>query len=147
MRKRLLLRLGLLACLGLAGFALYLWWCLTGVSGITRASVWRIKVGMTTREVDSIIGVPCGDYRSNKQEVSIDGFLDGVAHIREWYADSGTIFVHFDAQGRVFERSYLPYSESFLDRLYQWLGIDDKVRALPTGMYLRHPPVYLPPSA
>ena len=41
MKKRMLVRLGLLACLASAGCALYLWWCLGGVSGITRASVWR----------------------------------------------------------------------------------------------------------
>jgi len=142
--RRKFIRLGLLFCLGLAGFGFYLWWSLTGVSGISRGSVWRIKAGMTHKEVDAIIGVPCGDYRSNKPGASSDGFLEGVEQIREWYADSGIISVHFDAQGRVIERSYLPYSESFFDRLYQWLGID---LAPPTGMYLRHPPVYLPPSA
>jgi len=124
MRKRLLIRLGLLTCLALAGFALYLWWNLTGVSGISRASVWRIKVGMSIKEVDAIIGVPCGDYHSDTPATPADSFPEGVEHVRQWYADAGSIFVCFDAEGMVTERGYIPDSESVFDRLYQWLGID-----------------------
>ena len=142
MKKRILIRLGLLACLGLAGFALYLWWCLTGVSGISRASVWRIKAGMTYKEVDSIIGVPSGEYRTGMARWA-DIRPDGIEHIRQWFGDTGRISVCFDADGKVTERSYLPSSASVFDGLYQWLGID---LAPPTGMLLRHPPVYLPPS-
>ena len=143
MRKRLIIRLGLLTCLALAGFALYLWWCLTGVSGISRASVWRIKAGMTYKEVDAIIGVPCGDYHSDTPATPADSLPEGEEHIRQWYVDAGRIFVCFDAEGKVTERAYIPESESVFDRVYQWLGID--VAPL-TGVTLRNPPVYLPSS-
>jgi len=127
MKKRILIRLGLLAWLTLAGLALYLWWCLSGVSGIGRASVWRIKPGMTYKEVVAIIGLPPGHYRANIQEVTDEALLEGVDQFRRWYTDSGVIYVGFDAGGKVTERSYIAFSESFLDDLYQSLGIDAKV--------------------
>jgi hypothetical protein len=54
-KKRLLVKIGLLAALALLGFVAYLWWT-TPTSGINWATANRMQIGMTQDEVIGIIG-------------------------------------------------------------------------------------------
>jgi hypothetical protein len=124
MKRRWLKLLVVFTGLGLAGFALYFWWCLTGVSGISRASVWRIKAGMSYNDVVTIIGVPSGDYRSDMKGTILAVPREAGEQIHLWHTDAGKICVCIDPEGKVTERGYISDSVSFFDKLYRWLGID-----------------------
>jgi len=66
MKRRLLLKLGLVALLGAALFVVWLWWT-EPRTGICRYTASRIEVGMTEEEVVELIGVPPKDYCTKKR--------------------------------------------------------------------------------
>jgi hypothetical protein len=105
-KKRLLLLFALLAVLGMVGFGVYLWWTLPS-HGVHLANVYRIQVGMSEHAVSEILGHPSAEK----------------GNVRSWQADTGTIVVTFDAQGKVSERYYVPRDESLLNKFFAWLGI------------------------
>jgi hypothetical protein len=122
--KRILLILGCLAAMLLAGYATLR---LTGPTPhrITKENCEAIQLGMTEEEVKGLLGVP-GDYSTGSQEddnAKIE-LLKGTGEF--WIADAVAIRVVFDEAGQVAviwvsERPNRP--ESFLAKLRRWLGM------------------------
>ena len=130
MKKRLLLKLGLAALLGVAGFAVYIWWTLPP-HGINRTSVWRIRNGMSEKDVEAIIGMQYGDYRTmtkeerwfNRRTIIWSG-VGYETRSASWYGDEGRITVLF-TDGKVDGKRFGPRTPSFIDTLAEWLHIVD----------------------
>jgi hypothetical protein len=112
MKRRWLKWFVLLAVLGVAGFACYVW--LAPGGGVNRMTVLRIKAGMSHEQVEAVIGLPHGGR----------GIVAGYGEFREWCGDAGTINVWFDEAGRVTGRDFSPSESSCLDKVYRWIGID-----------------------
>src|SRR5262249_3560860 len=99
MKKQSFLKLILVALLGLAGFGVYLWRTIP-TSGINRASVWRIREGMSQEEVEAIIGMPPGDYCKASEQwprgigLTVHGGTRG-SWTSYWHADEHSIVVEF----------------------------------------------------
>ena len=116
-KRRLLLGVGVLAVLGMAGMVV---WESQPRPGITRANYERIREGMTLVEVEAILGRPG------------DGFGgDGdTPRVRFWQGDHVKVTVWFDTDGCVEagwcgtgEEEWEPLTEDegFLDRLRRLL--------------------------
>jgi hypothetical protein len=152
MRKRLLLILGCVASVLLAG---YLTLRLTAPQRhrITKENVEAIQKGMTEEEVDAILGVPAGVYSSGirtgyplfdsimEDHGVPDGCFytdgDGIIFIpielvqkrggKEWAGDDACVYVRFDETGRVAETKrglvFRLWNESFLTKLRRWMGM------------------------
>jgi hypothetical protein len=57
---------------------------------------YEVKPGMTSKEVDVIIGAGC------------DSYPDGNGMVSYYFASEGTIVVYFDAQRRVYRKALRP---------------------------------------
>lgn len=128
MKRRWLIRFGLVAVLGLAGSACYLW-LTCGNGGINRMTVLRIKPGMSHEDVDVVIGLPYGDHSSIPPDVG--GRINrvhyvGLSETCYWHGDTGKITVLFDADGKVKERHFSSSTKSLFDSVYRWIGTDPK---------------------
>ena len=134
MTKRLLLKTGLVALLGVAAFVGYLWWTIPS-SGINRASANRIRMGMTLEQAEAVIQLSAGDHRTEKFEHSrtatarftravedIFG-VTGPLRIKEWVGDEGAIIVALD-NDEVRACRWVPFSETFLDNVRDWLRLN-----------------------
>ena len=133
MKKQSFLKLILVALLGLAGFGVYLWWTIP-TSGINRASVWRIREGMSQEEVEAIIGMPPGDYRSGSNEWLWQsrfptGKGDGAWSLY-WLADQSSIIVNF-VNEKVTRKRYHIVSETIWDKFLTWLHVTEPNEPLP----------------
>ena len=111
-RKRLLLALLALGCLAIALLWLGLW--LTPPShGITREVTARVQPGMTAAEVEAIMGMPPGFYRSDMVQgegrhrlqttfvVEYQGTRTMVFEVMFWYLEDASITLYLDGDGRV----------------------------------------------
>jgi hypothetical protein len=135
MRKRLLLMLGCVASLLLAGFVTL------GLTApkhrITRENFDDIREGMTEKEVEAILGARAGVYSSLCQTgvYPIGRCGDPVLGIdlgksrggKEWVTKAFSVYVLFDENGRV-AKTYggdglLNENGSFLDKFRRWLGM------------------------
>src|SRR6266851_2691463 len=96
----------------------------------------RLRLGMTEKEVEIVLGVPAGDYGPGKGEILDYGmFTMASASIRtdpnakKWLAGSFAITVCFDGEARVrgmgTDSVYRPY-ESNVEMVSQKLGISRK---------------------
>jgi hypothetical protein len=109
--------------------------------GVTEANVRRVRVGMTIREVESILGGPgsTGQVRGTTPTIHVSTSVDGVTHwYYHWVGPGGIAAVTFaapDPQGercqgfflsplaRVEAASFVrTASSSLLQRLRDWLG-------------------------
>ena len=123
-RKRLLLILGCLAAVLLAGYATLL---VTGPRHrISEGNFAAIEKGMTEKEVEAILGASAGDYSSGKVIVLIVGALQEDEGTKEWVGDDCCVAVRFQ-DGRVVETTCWPvapmFEESFVTKLRRWLGM------------------------
>lgn len=137
MRRRLLLKTGLVALLGVAAFVGYLWWTIPS-SGINRTSANRIREGKSLHEVEAIIGLPAGDYRTKEfslrttavAQITVADELVRVVkarnglRIEEWLSDEGAIVVAVDREEQVFRSVWVSFSDSFLDKVRAWLRLN-----------------------
>jgi hypothetical protein len=119
-RRRLLLGLGLLALLGLAGglFAfLYPW------PGVTGANFERIQEGMTLAEVEKILGGPPHDRGPIINEADLRNGPGPQSRdtIASWTANGITVFVKLDEQSLVKATARLGVEETLTDRLRRLL--------------------------
>jgi hypothetical protein len=122
--------LGILACLGLAGLVLLLWWS-APQHRITEASAEHIKNGMTEDEVVAILRVPAGIYVTNEKESArqdvqeLEDHLcrNGSISVKSWLCDSALIIVQFNEHGRVEGSTYLRMSLDIFQRLRRWLRL------------------------
>jgi len=95
----------------------------------------RIQAGMTRQEVEAVLGMPPGNYRTRPftdgQDGAIAGCLfvalQGKQPIGFWLGDAGAIVVWFDERGIVTDKDYCPAKrpedQSVIDRLRAWLGV------------------------
>src|SRR5262249_39260040 len=106
MRKRLFLSLGLLVCLLVAA----IWQLIGSRHSINRDGWAAIKKGMTRQEVQEILRLPPGDYRSADNESPLDRWFrrhrytadywgDLTSNGLVWESDDGLVEVHFDPDG------------------------------------------------
>jgi hypothetical protein len=120
MKKRLLLRLGLLAAAGFTGLWLLLWWT---APAITRENFAKIEDGMTKAEVISILnGGP--DYAPGelKDHGPFIGYRpDLTGHV--WQAAEFRIHVFFDGDDKVIAKAIMERNSNrtFLQRVRRWL--------------------------
>ena len=140
MKKRLLLKLGLVALLGTGLFVAWLWW-MEPTTGICRATANRIRPGMTLAEVVAIIGEKPNDIGENSfgnferhpslsrsdRNAALALFrshsLIGV-EMRFWADKPGLIQVAFDENDCVSFSYYISHNESILDKLRRWLRLN-----------------------
>jgi hypothetical protein len=89
----------------------------------------KINKGMTLAEVESILGVPVGDYTTGPTS-SLKEWGDSPAPtIKEWISDKGLISVWIDDEDRIREAYFLPVSPrnlTLLEKLQVWLGLREK---------------------
>ena len=127
MRKRLFLWLGLLACL----LFVVIRWPMESRHSINRDGWAAIEKGMTQQQVQKILGLPPGDYRSNKApqifrcmtadhwgELSVKGMVS-------WESDDGLVEVQFDPDGIAIGACFFEPrpQQQFTDKLFRWLGL------------------------
>jgi hypothetical protein len=120
MKKRLLLKLGLVGLLGAGLFVAWLWWT-EPRTGICRYTANRIKVGMREEEVNEIVGL--GPPNSWVKHLGLPG---EVTWKSTWINESGEIVVRWDDNypAEVIEAEYRSLSESFPTKIRQWLHLD-----------------------
>src|SRR5262249_25485944 len=110
-RRRLLIGFGLALLLLLLGY-LAAWFAVPGEMRTFN----RIEPGMTLSEVESVIGLPPGDYRSLEQGLKIWTLDDNLAaDVRRWRWDNHSIWVAFNWEGKVALKGIDPPRPSFLD--------------------------------
>lgn len=128
MKERLLLILLCIGCLALVSFYVCIWLSGPGHQ-ITEERFARIKAGMTEKEVESILGVPPGDYETKKRMPlpTRDLFVPTVpCETKVWEGNGLIITIWFDAGGKVFYSRIGGWSsdestEIFLDKLRRLL--------------------------
>jgi hypothetical protein len=125
MKNRLLL---ILFCLAFAAIYAFCW--LTAPRHrITEENFARIKEGMTEKEVESILGVPAGNYETKKRMPlpAHDLFVPTVpCETKVWEGNGLVITIWFDAEGKVFHSRIGGWSSeepTFLDMLRRLLGM------------------------
>lgn len=74
---------------------------------INKDSFGRIEKGMTSQEVESILGGPPGNYRSCFSTRRRHTLVAGVT-AQEWESDQGAIRVGFDEEGKVVQVAFDP---------------------------------------
>jgi hypothetical protein len=73
-----------------------------------------IRKGMTQPEVEAVIGVPPGDYRTRKWGLIIDPVGGGTLmmadlhRVESWLGNTGIIHVAFDEDGKVCWKHFVP---------------------------------------
>jgi hypothetical protein len=137
MKKRLLVKLGLVALVGTALFVAWLWWTIP-TSGINRATANRIRVGMSEVEVERMIGVEAGTYATKDAPFSSEWSKSDFERFKSitaaqpantlsfsWEDDNGTIVVCIGRDDRrVVYSCYVAFSETIPDKLRRWLRLD-----------------------
>jgi hypothetical protein len=112
MKKRVLLKVGLVFVLGLGGCVSYQWWAWwTGPRNkINQETVAQIRIGMKLEDVERIIDGPPGYYTRPAIIETAYPFSFGNAEYLWWVTDNGRIEVRFN-DGVVTEAAYasLPY--------------------------------------
>lgn len=131
-RRRLLLVVGAVALLGVAGFVL---WLMSPTPGVTWENFHRLRKGMSSSEVEGLLGKPSLPYeasfdnpRQRQQRIwhgkdviislQFDAgqrLLEGVAGSEEFWANA--------AEADVEEFQLVPGDESLLDRIRRWLHL------------------------
>src|SRR5262245_21227566 len=147
MKKRWLLRLGLLAGLALFGFWFALW--LTAPEHrITEWHIKQIKKGMTLEEVQAILKAPPGDYMSKpvsddhrrqldsacelfrrtmtalwqSEGKEVPNMLDGRAGFKTWSTDRMVLLVWIDSNEEVLDLRWTTIDDdSIIGKIRRWL--------------------------
>jgi hypothetical protein len=124
-RKRLLLIVGCLAAVLLAGYA-----TLPRQHRITIENIGAIRDGMTERQVETILGAPAGDYSSGVLFDMVTTQMTGSELMEKhggkvWVGVNGGIWIRFDERGKAVIRMSVsgPVRESFFAKLRRWLGM------------------------
>ncbi|MCI0742907.1 MAG: outer membrane protein assembly factor BamE [Gemmataceae bacterium] len=94
---------------------------------INKESFERIQEGMTEEEVESIIGVPAGDYTTGPVVVRLMLISFMSPQCKSWKSNVGQIVVDFDSRGLITWKRYMdvtPVEESLWDKLRRWLRIN-----------------------
>jgi hypothetical protein len=119
--RRRLLVFGLLAGLLVLGASV---WLLLPRTAITRENAQKIQVGMTLAEVETILGHPAGDYRTNPQGPPPALVFPGDETVVSWYDDATSVSVVLDERGRVKHHGYSDeHPEPILSKVRRWLRL------------------------
>jgi hypothetical protein len=131
-RRRLLLGMGSVALLGVAGFVLLLW-LTTPTPGVTWENFRRLRKGMSARHVEAVLG-----------EQSLPDVKQGIYTLRLWRGEEVAMSLTFESgvlhHGSAFPAQYLgqtvikgyvhgeqvpssPAEETFLDRIRRLLHL------------------------
>ena len=107
MSRKTLAVFALLVCAACAG-SLFLYW-LTSRGAINPRNCARIQIGMTEREVEEILGRPA-DREYHPWDITT--FVRPTPGTepeweKAWSEQLWSVFVHFDAQGRVCGKGYM----------------------------------------
>ena len=131
MKKRILLRLGILAALAACGFVLLVWWM--GPSNLIDAEKFvLIEGGMTEAEVVEALGAPATSdsilARPNRKLFDVEalsfGAADASGGFKEWRAHDGRrIGVGFDKTGKATLRMRFSVRETWPDKIRRWLRL------------------------
>jgi hypothetical protein len=138
-RKRMLLILGCLAAVLLAGYGT-LRLTVPGPHRINLDNILSLRPAMTEGQIEEILGARAGVFSSHGRTGFY--FIEDVANDleimktgleliqekagKEWVADDFTVYVRFDGAGRAQEilQGYLDNSEpTLLAKLRRWLGM------------------------
>ena len=135
MRKRLLLAIAVLVALGVAS-AFPALWTMRSSSGITKANAAKIQRGMTSGEVEQLLGCPPGNYRTGTvkldwrvQSTALEDVIyadHGQFHLEYWEGNAGSLWVCFDDEREVVESEFTPAKRpgaGFMDHFWEWLGL------------------------
>jgi hypothetical protein len=127
------LLLGFAAVLVLAAGWLCFIWPTPHNHNINAEGFEQLSLGMTEKEVETVLGVPAGDYGFGDWKITGRGarnlsfFSDGEE--KDWIANLFTITICFDAQGRVRGMARCETSSAYdspLETVSQWMGLSPK---------------------
>jgi hypothetical protein len=127
LKRRVILGLGFLACLGL--LSLLAWWITLPTHQITEENIAKIEMGMTEVEVESVLGVPAGNYARQRTEMDfmIGRRLRALSpHCKDWIGDEAGVRVAFDANDRVEWLQpgvIILINETALEKLRRWFRL------------------------
>jgi hypothetical protein len=131
-RRRLLVSLGVAACVGLAGL---LAWLNSRTPRIDAQSFEQICPGMTLAEVEAVLCAPPGDYGGERVYIVHDEVRDGVRRggligssdrYKEWLGEEIAVLVWLDDEGKVAHKEWVPTKYligsrgSFFNALRRW---------------------------
>jgi hypothetical protein len=85
--------------------------------GVTKSNCDRIEVGMTEKEVETLLGGPATRV--------IDEFPDIPSTTKEWIGGNGSVVLVF-SEGEVLWRPLYFKKLTLLDRTLKWLGLHSK---------------------
>lgn len=115
-------------------------WLFFPQSRVTRAGFEALRVGMTMKDVERVLGGPPGDYRTGDVDLDLSRVqpefdnvmfapevLLGERHFEHewWQGDGGTVWVCFDEEGRVVTKEFTPgelVASTPHARFRRWLG-------------------------
>jgi hypothetical protein len=107
------------------------WFATRPVHRINESTVKQIKEGMTLAEVETILGVPAGDYSTRKVLFLGPGTppYRGWFYINPpqiWTSNEASVLVHFedDCVVAVFERDKFELDETWLTKLRRWARLE-----------------------
>jgi hypothetical protein len=123
MKKRLLLKLGLVALLGVGLFVAFLW---ATSHRITKEGYEQLRSGMSFQEVVERLGRQPRYKPGELQDMSLVGsvaswMLENKSHV--WESDEVRIYVMFDQDGKATGRGIRYLEPSWLDRVRGWFHI------------------------
>jgi hypothetical protein len=100
------------------GAALFLW----PRDRVTAESVDKIRVGMTEKEVEDMLGGPGIKAPFTSKRIKVGPGVPPTIHF--WLGRNGFIEIEFDNDGQVIGKSFhnVKDSPNFIDRLRDWLG-------------------------
>lgn len=152
MKKRLLLKLGLVALLGVIGVWAYLHVFASPLPRIDEKQVKMIQVGMTLDEVEQLLGCKPGNYaHANLLPINMWAYSDeqrnNPAPYKEWAADTSeepyenangpnrhsglAVRVWFDENGRVLDKCRMGYEytpPTWFTRVKRAVGLETTKR-------------------
>lgn len=131
MKKRILLRLGILAVIAAVGFVLLVWWL--GPSNFIGAESFAlIQGGMSESEVVEVLGAPGSSdsilLKPKRQLFDVEAVSFGAPNasggVKEWRTlDARAIAVAFDEHGKVSMVMRFRVNDNWRDKIRRWLRL------------------------
>lgn len=136
MKGRLLLTAGVVVVLGVVGVGV-IFWLASPKHNITKEAFDQIEVGWPEDRVERLLGVSAGSYAAGRDtlyDAEAEFFIDGdcvtgrellAAGGKEWGGDEFSVFVRFDALGRVEQKrlGMVSQGEPFLHKIRRLLHL------------------------
>jgi hypothetical protein len=134
MKKRILIRLTLLAAIAVAGFLLLVWWALPP-NIVSIEQVKQLSDGMSEEEVLEVLGEPSPDESDLRQieEGRVKMAVRARAHhvpaippaipsyVKEWRMEGQRLQIGFDDNGKLMMMVFIREQESICNKVRRWL--------------------------